>query len=387
MILTTCPALLCCAVLCCAAPIVYNIIIVLLHHLSIALLPFTSPQASMPLPTFKSVRLPRRRVGHNEKSREDNEPVGCLSPRDSDITNSTTTAVYRPSVDLKRATRNRRNAIIASMILYFIAIIFLILVVIGNINQDAVIRDTWFIQINVSNIFSISGSQTLLLNSIARSVGLHDFYQIGLWNFCEGYNDVGLTDCSKPQSLYWCNPVKIILSELLAGATVQLPAEINSILDLIKLASHLMFGFFITGTVLNFVCIFVSFVALFSRWWSFALALLTFVTALLTVAATIIATVMFVIFRNVITSEQGLNIEASIGNQMFAFMWIASACTLAAFVIHLSLTCCCASRRDVITGRRTGSKKAYGDHTVDEQAKPSRMKSFLSIKKKTDDQL
>lgn len=28
-----------------------------------------------------------------------------------------------------------------------------------------------------------------LLNSVARSLGLHDFYQVGLWNFCEGYND------------------------------------------------------------------------------------------------------------------------------------------------------------------------------------------------------
>jgi len=27
------------------------------------------------------------------------------------------------------------------------------------------------------------------LNSIARSLGLHDFYQVGLWNYCEGYND------------------------------------------------------------------------------------------------------------------------------------------------------------------------------------------------------
>ena len=26
-----------------------------------------------------------------------------------------------------------------------------------------------------------------LINSIAQSIGLHDFYQVGLWNFCEGY--------------------------------------------------------------------------------------------------------------------------------------------------------------------------------------------------------
>lgn len=80
----------------------------------------------MPLPNFRSVRLPRRRVDQNEKSREENEPVGSLDHRDSEVSGST--AVYRPSIDLGRATRNRRNAIIASMVLYFIAVIFLILV-------------------------------------------------------------------------------------------------------------------------------------------------------------------------------------------------------------------------------------------------------------------
>lgn len=178
--------------------------------------------------------------------------------------------------------------------------------------------------------------------------------------------------------------MKILLSELLAGATIQLPSEINDILNLIKLASQIMFGFFISGTVLNFVCIFISFVAMFSRWWSFFLAVLTFIVALLTTAATIIGTIMAIIFRNVITSEPGLNIGAEIGTQMLAFMWTASACTLAAFITHLSLTCCCASRRDVITGRRTGSKKAYGDHTVEKGYRLKRLKDFLSRRKAGD---
>lgn len=37
---------------------------------------------------------------------------------------------------------------------------------------------------------SVSSSATLTLsNSIARTLGLHDFYQVGLWNYCEGYDD------------------------------------------------------------------------------------------------------------------------------------------------------------------------------------------------------
>ncbi|KAF4627945.1 hypothetical protein G7Y89_g10210 [Cudoniella acicularis] len=210
----------------------------------------------------------------------------------------------------------------------------------------------------------------MLVNSLARSLGLHDFYQVGLWNFCEGYNDEGITYCSSPQSLYWFNPVEILLNELLSGATITLPAEVNNILTLIRIASHLMFGFFITGLCMNFVNIFLAPITIYSRWWSFPFAICTFISALLTTAATIIATVMFIIFRNVITSQQGLNIGASVGTQMFAFMWVASAFSIFGWLIHLCLSCCCASRRDVKTGRKRGSKAAYGDVGSDEKKRP-----------------
>jgi hypothetical protein len=61
----------------------------------------------------------------------------------------------------------------------------------------------------------------------------------------------------------------------------------------------------------------------------------------------------------VITSQAGLNIGASLGTQIFAFMWVASAFSIFGCVIHLCLSCCCASRRDVRTGRRKGDKGAY----------------------------
>jgi hypothetical protein len=171
--------------------------------------------------------------------------------------------------------------------------------------------------------------------------------------------------------MYWFDPVAILLNELLAGATIALPAEINTTLNLVKLASHLMFGFFITGMCMNFVSIFITPVVLYSRWWSLPTAIWTFIAALLTSAATTIATVMFVIFRNVITSQAGLDISASLGTDMFAFMWTGAAFSIFGFIIHLCLGCCCASRRDVVTGRRRGNGAAYKNVVVDEK-KPAR---------------
>ncbi|KAG5954701.1 hypothetical protein E4U57_004206, partial [Claviceps arundinis] len=87
------------------------------------------------------------------------------------------------------APKARRNTTIIAALLYFISLPFLILVLIGNTHDVAVLRDLYFFQLDVSQIIPIAVSNAKLLNSVARSLGLYDFYQVGVWNYCEGYFD------------------------------------------------------------------------------------------------------------------------------------------------------------------------------------------------------
>ena len=96
----------------------------------------------------------------------------------------------------------------------------------------------------------------------------------------------------------------------------------------------------------------------------------TFLAALCTTVASVVATVMFIIMQNAITQVQQLNIGASIGVEMFAFMWIAAAAAILAWIIQLSLCCCCASRRDVKKGKKRGSMKAWKDDVPSTSEKP-----------------
>ena len=120
-----------------------------------------------------------------------------------------------------------------------------------------------------------------------------------------------------------------------------------------------MFGLFLTGACLSAALVFLAPLSVYSRWAAFPIAIFTFLAALFTTTASVTATVMFVIFRNVIGSVAEVNIGASIGNKMFAFMWVASAFSIFAWLIQTGLCCCCASRRDVKTGRKRGNEKAY----------------------------
>lgn len=260
---------------------------------------------------------------------------------------------------IKRATRTRKTWTLITSFFLFVAVIFLILVNIAGVRNKAVIRDWYFIRLDLSNIVPASVPNFALINTIAQTLGLHDFYQVSMWGYCEGYEGEGVTFCSEPETLYWFNPVEILRNQLLAGASINLPADINDILDLIKLASQWMFGLFLTGTVLSFVLIFLMPISVYTRWLTLLVSILAFLNALIVTAASVIATVMFIIFRNTIGGVAELNIGAEIGITLFAFMWIASAFTIFASLVQMGLCCCCASRRDVRRGKKRGSEKAY----------------------------
>jgi len=255
---------------------------------------------------------------------------------------------------------------ILTIFLYLISTVFLILVEIGNVSNKPVIRDIYFLKIDMANIIPSSVPNAVFINSIARSIGLHDFYQVGLWGFCEGYNGVGITDCSPPRNLYWFNPVQILLNELLAGASIELPIEVVNALRLVRLASRCMFVCFLIGTCLTFLCVFIAPTGFSSKpRWShrarrifcrqFPIALLTFAALLFTAVASVVATVMFVIFKTKFSGAEDLNIRTHLGAPMLAFMWTATGLNLVGFGMQLSTCCgvCCCTGRTTRKNRVT----------------------------------
>ncbi|KFY43484.1 hypothetical protein V494_01967 [Pseudogymnoascus sp. VKM F-4513 (FW-928)] len=135
------------------------------------------------LPIFRSVRLRQKnqkQEGNGGVSTDDASPPATNPPSLKDGHNS-----VGPS-------KLRKFLTILACVLLFIGFIFLILILTAQTSVKPVLMSTWFIKIDLSNILvraTTPGSEFPLLNSIARSLGLHDFYLVGLWNFCEGYTD------------------------------------------------------------------------------------------------------------------------------------------------------------------------------------------------------
>lgn len=259
---------------------------------------------------------------------------------------------YWYKLDLRRNTRARRIFALCACAAYLLSFVFLILIELGSTKGNTILGDIYFFRLSLADIIPQSVANAQLINSIARGIGLHDFYQPGLWGYCEGYDNEGITFCSTPQSYYWFNIVQVILDELLSGATIALPSTLTEILNILKICSHIMFAFFLVGTILAFVMVFLSPVAIFSRWVSLPMAFLSAMTFFLILAGSVIASVISFVFKYAATAQSTLNIHASVGIRMFVFMWIATGFAFIGFVLHAGMGCCCTSRRDLKTGKK-----------------------------------
>jgi hypothetical protein len=112
----------------------------------------------------------------------------ALSPSEK-----TSPSSLRPGVsqaDIHRSTKLRKSFAAIASVSYLLSFVFLVLILIGNTHDRSVLRDIYFFKLDLSNIIPLSAPNAMLINSIAQTLGLHDFYQVGLWNFCEGYNNV-----------------------------------------------------------------------------------------------------------------------------------------------------------------------------------------------------
>jgi hypothetical protein len=151
----------------------------------------------------------------NRRRASDDTAVTSTAP----ATASDVPTIELSKQQIKRATRTRKTWALLTSFFLFVALVFLILIEIANTYNKNIINDWYFIRLDLSNVVPSSVPNFALINTIAQTLGLHDFYQVGLWGFCEGYSGEGVTHCSEPRTLYWFNPVEILRNELLAGAS------------------------------------------------------------------------------------------------------------------------------------------------------------------------
>jgi hypothetical protein len=128
---------------------------------------------------------------------------------------SITSGKSQPSTSqVHRKTRTRKIFALLKLLSLYVSSTMLIFVESGNTS----ITSLYFFRLDLGEDVQ-PGLRRAVLEPAGLDVGLYDFYQVGLWNYCEGLRNQSISSCSKPQALYWFNPVEIGTSQILAGST------------------------------------------------------------------------------------------------------------------------------------------------------------------------
>jgi len=224
------------------------------------------------------------------------------------------------------------------------------------------------------------------INSVAKDLGLHDFYSAHLLNFCEGFYtptdtpnatvsqseiSKNVTACSNRTAMYSFNPRETLQQELDAseyGSAVNLtelgwPDSIDDAIRALEIASNAMFVLYCIGIAFAFISLVLALASLFTAPGGMLSACANVSVELIAFLAVGIASALATAFAvkaaGVVNEKgEGVGVSARRGGKFMALTWVATACLFVASLVWCFD--CFAGRRKRRGGGVRGVKK--GDY-------------------------
>ncbi|ORY19730.1 SUR7/PalI family-domain-containing protein [Clohesyomyces aquaticus] len=251
----------------------------------------------------------------------------------------------------------RFACIFTPMALTLASLVCLVLVFSGQLNKNmALQRDLWFFKANTKeftvnpDIAPNSNLDNVLLSSLEASASsgeLKDFYQVGLWNYCEGEINDGhekITYCSPRKVYFWFNPIEVWE---LKNTTAQqvFPDKMKNGIDAYHKVSKWMFAAYVIAICLTAAELVVGIFAIFSRWGSLVTTIVSTASTLFVLAAAITSTALYGALAGTFDSVlKPMKIKASVGTKMLSVVWLAVAFSVASGFFWLISVCCCSGK-------------------------------------------
>ncbi|KAJ5174980.1 uncharacterized protein N7482_000857 [Penicillium canariense] len=197
-------------------------------------------------------------------------------------------------------------------------------------------------------ITSVTSSEVSdVLSKLQEDSTLADFYQIGLWGYCDGAinnNTANVTECSKPKSEFYFDPFYVWGLED-SDVKDELPSDYTKAMKVYKAVSKWMFIAYLVAFIVTIVEILVGFFAICSRWGSCVTTFFAVLAFLFTTAASITSTVLFSVFKSSLSSTlDAYGITLTLGKNIYAATWLAVVFSLAAVIFWTFSICCCSGR-------------------------------------------
>jgi hypothetical protein len=224
-------------------------------------------------------------------------------------------------------------------------------------------RELYFVKANTANM--TLDSQSVLdklpdgiqpnndfldaLRGKADSKELKDFYQVGLFSYCEGDTDEKtgankITYCSARKFQFYFDPLKVWGMN---GTSLQaaLGDKYDDGMNVYKKVAGWMNWAFVIVIVLTPVEFIVGFFAIFSRWGSFVTTIISTAQTIFAIAAATTATATYGTLTGVFkTALDPYNIDIDMGSQMLSTLWLGVAFSIGSGFFWLISVCCCSGK-------------------------------------------
>lgn len=241
-----------------------------------------------------------------------------------------------------------------------VSMIFGILVLIGGVSKPG-IQDIYFLRLNTTDFVPTSSSAlAALIDAVASDLGLEDYYQTSLWNYCAGNLKNGSTTafaspdyCSSTNASYWFDPVSIIEDSLSSSITFTVPADVLNDLHKIRTSQHWLKAILVVGTCASFLTLIACTCAFRSRLGSVFATITALIGALFTTVGAVLAQVLGILVRNVINGLGEINVHTTLGKKFYILIWISAGFSLIYFICITFTLCCCSP-----TGSSSRMRKA-----------------------------
>ncbi|KAF1913899.1 integral membrane protein-like protein [Ampelomyces quisqualis] len=264
----------------------------------------------------------------------------------------------------------RFACILTPMLLTLASLICIVIVMVGQVSMKdnnppttALGRDLYFFKADTSafradpdNVLdnlpeelNVDNNLLEALKGAASSKELKDFYQVGLWSYCEGDKDEKtgvetITYCSKSKSNFWFDPFSVWELKDTSAQKV-LGEDLQKGLNTYKKVAGWMVWAFGIALLLSAAEFIIGFFAIFSRWGSLVTTIVSTAQTLFVIAAAATATAVYAVLTGAFESVlKPYNIKATMGRQMLSVVWLAVAFGLASGLFWLLSTCCCSGR-------------------------------------------
>jgi len=271
----------------------------------------------------------------------------------------------------------RFACILTPMLLTLASLVCIVLVMIGQMStggnkapSTSLGRSLYFFKADTSNfgdkpnVLDNINIDNELLNALqgqASAGQLKDFYQVGLWSYCEGTKDKDsgketITFCSSSKSNFWFDPFTVWELKNSTAQNVIGSDKLEKGLNAYKKVSGWMIWSYGIALILTAAEFILGFFAIFSRWGSLVTTIVSTAQSVFIFAAAITSTVVYSVLTGAFeTALKDVNIEPSMGKQMLSVVWLAVAFSLASGLFWLFSVCCCSGK--------SGHKKVSAEKT------------------------